>query len=61
MRVSTQWEWSVNLYKYLCTTRETIHKEIQEHRMHKTENKLTKQENTHEKNIKKNISRVIRK
>jgi len=55
MRVSTQWEWSVNLYKYLCTTRETIHKAIQ------TENKLTKQENTHEKNIKKNISRVIRK
>ena len=43
----------------LHTKGETTHKTIQKHRIHKIENKHTKQENKHEKNN-KNISLVIR-
>jgi hypothetical protein len=35
---------------------ETIHKTIQEHRIHKMENRYTKQENKHKKNIKQHKS-----
>jgi hypothetical protein len=43
------------------TQGEAIHKTIQKHRIHKMENKNTKQENKSTKNIEKNKSRVIRK
>jgi len=50
--VSTQWKWSVNLYKNMKGTatyrkREVIHKTVQKHSIHKIENKYTKQENRH--------------
>jgi len=40
--------------------RKKTHKTIQKHRIHKTENKYTKQENKHKSNI-KNQSQVIAK
>jgi hypothetical protein len=46
--------------KQLYTKGETIHKTIQKHRIHKIENKHTKQDNKH-KRILKNTSQIIRK
>jgi hypothetical protein len=43
-----KWEKS----SYVYTKGETIHKTIQEHRIHKIENKYTKQENIGKKNNK---------
>jgi len=59
--VSTQWQWSVNLYKNRKET--DIYKRgnnilpIQKHRIHKIESKPTKPENKHKK-ILKNITRI---
>jgi len=60
------WQWSVDLYRYRKMTaqkssnKQNNAKTIQKHRIHKTENKNTKQ-NTNVKVILKHISRVIRK
>jgi len=37
----------------IYTKREKVHKTLQKRRIHKVENKYTKQENKHTKNIKK--------
>jgi hypothetical protein len=44
--------------RQLCTKGETVHKTLQKHIIHKIENKCTKQENRHTKNI-KNVSQII--
>jgi len=55
--VSTRWLCSANLYKIgkrqLYTKGETILKTIRNHRIHKIENKYTKQRNKHKRSIKK--------
>jgi len=57
--VSTLWQWSVNLYKYRKETaiykRRNSAQKVQKHRIHKIENKNTKQK-IHKKNIKKRTS-----
>jgi len=56
-------QWSVDLFKNrkepAIYKGETIHKTTQKHRIHKIENKFTKQK-TNIKRILKNISRVIK-
>jgi hypothetical protein len=42
--------------RQLYTKGETIHKTTQKHRIHKIENKRRKQENKHDKNIKRHKS-----
>jgi len=48
--VSTQWQWSVDLYKNrkekAIYKRETAHKTIQRYRIHKIENKNTNKTQT---------------
>jgi hypothetical protein len=54
--VSTWWQWSVNLYKNRKETaiykRGNITQNNTKAQIHKIENKRTKQENNHKKNIK---------